>query len=287
MSRRGDPARHLLPPRSANRTRRERALGLVADAGMDLRARALGVGRELDAVAAELAPREVLVLGVYTEHGAATMAAALDRLAASRHRVRVVVGALGATDPRLAAVTAATEMRAGKLANVNRLAERAMPLAADWVLVLDDDVELPVRFLDRLLAVCEVLRLDLAQPALRRASHTAWEVVRRRAGVARQTRFVEVGPVTLMSREVFRTLTPFPEQGMGWGVDQHWARRALDAGWRVGVVDAVPIRHDARPTGSAYPFAEAASAAREFLAAHPHLRWAEAEHTVAAHRHLP
>ena len=41
---------------------------------------------------------------------------------------------------------------------------------ADWTLVVDDDVELPTRFLDRFLGVCEHLSLALAQPAQTLAS---------------------------------------------------------------------------------------------------------------------
>jgi hypothetical protein len=33
-----------------------------------------------------------------------------------------------------------------------------------------------------------------------------------------ETRFVEMGPLTLMSRRVFEALSPFPEAGMAWGV---------------------------------------------------------------------
>ena len=75
------------------------------------------------------------------------------------------------------------EMRAGrgKFENLNDVVDAE----ADWLVLIDDDVVLPQRFLDRFVAVCEKLRLDLAQPAQTLASHAAWRVVRRRPLVAR------------------------------------------------------------------------------------------------------
>ena len=264
-----------------------RLAGRGADALLDLRAAALHTGRRLDAAAATAPIRDVLVLGVYVPDGAITMAHSVRRLEASRHRVRFALGALGRPDPLLERVTVLSDLTAGKLANVNRLAERAHPGDADWVLLLDDDVDLGPGFLDRLLHLAEAFGLQLAQPALRRASHTAWEVTRRRPALVRETRFVEMGPCTLMTGAVHRALSPFPEAGMGWGVDLHWAAVAQRRGWRVGVVDAVPVRHDTRPTASTYRWQDAIAVAHEFLARHEHLRYAEAERTLATHTRLP
>jgi len=102
------------------------------------------------------------------------MAGAVEGAAANAPRTAVVFGALGQPDPRLASLTVATGMRDGKFANLNRLAEEARPLAADWILLLDDDIDLPRKFTDRMICVAERLGLDLAQPALSRASHGAW-----------------------------------------------------------------------------------------------------------------
>ena len=229
----------------------------------------------------------MLVLGVYVPDGAVTMAHAVRQLERSRHRVRFVLGALGPPDPLLERFTVLSELTAGKLANVNRLADAAADGSADWVLLLDDDVDLGRGFLDRLIHLAEAFGLQLAQPALRRASHTAWEVTRRHRALVRETRFVEMGPCTLMSGAVHRALSPFPEEGMGWGVDLHWATVAQRRGWRVGVIDAVPVRHDTRPTASTYGWQDAIATAHEFLVGHEHLRYAEAERTLATHTRLP
>ena len=44
---------------------------------------------------------------------------------------------------------------------------------------------------------------------------------------------------------------PFPPLRMGWGLDSHWAALARENGWRLGVVDATPIRHESRVTAPA------------------------------------
>jgi hypothetical protein len=275
----------VLPPDSGYRRRRDRVSGRVADAALGLRQLAMGIGREIDRASEELPRRKVLALGVYGD--GELMADAVERLEETRHELSVSLGALGAGAPGLEAVTAATGMRAGKFANLNRLAESASPLAADWILLLDDDVVLPRKFGDRMVCIAERLGLDLAQPALSRASHGAWEVNRRRAAMARQTRFVEIGPAVLLSRRAWRELTPFPEAGMGWGLCLHWAAIARTEGWKVGVVDAVPIRNESRPPAADYDRGEAKRAAAELLASSDHISREEAELVLARYPGLP
>jgi GT2 family glycosyltransferase len=158
----------------------------------------------------------------------------------------------------------------------------------DWLLVIDDDVALPQGFLDRLLFLAERFQLDLAQPAHRARSHAAWRVTRRRAGVlARETPFVEIGPVTAFARTTFSTLLPFPDAlRMGWGLDLHWAALARERGWRCGVLDAVAIAHTAAPAADAYSRERAIAEARAFLATRPYLSAREAQLTLRTHRAL-
>ncbi len=155
----------------------------------------------------------------------------------------------------------------------------------DWLLVIDDDIELPHGFLDRLMFLCERFSLQLAQPAHRLSSHAAWPVTRRRPGsVARETKFVEIGPVTAFASATFETLLPFPELRMGWGLDAHWAALAREHGWRCGVIDAVAIGHRVAPAADAYSRETAIAEAREFLAHRPYLPAGELQRTLTTHR---
>ncbi len=249
------------------------------------RQRALGIDRELDVLAAEGPRRDVLVLGIYGGD-AAQLEAALRPVRESVHNVRVALGSMGEPAPALADETALTELRGGKFANLNRVAEAAEPLAADWVLILDDDIEVGRRFLDRLLVVAERFRLSLAQPALSRASFGWWNVNRRRPTLLRETGFVEIGPALLIHRDAYRRLAPFPEGGMGWGLCLHWAAVARREGWRLGVIDAVPVRHESRRVASAVDVGAAREAAERLLAEREHVTYAEAETVLARHTRI-
>jgi GT2 family glycosyltransferase len=221
--------------------------------------------------AAALAPprRRVLVLGVERPEHARRAAAIRAELARSRHDVELHTAAAAG---------------AGKFENLNGLLARHPARGHDWLLVIDDDVELPRGFLDRLLFLCERFSLTLAQPAHRLDSHGAWDVTRRRPGsVVRETAFVEIGPVTAFAAGAFDVLLPFPELRMGWGLDLHWAALARELGWRCGVIDAVAIGHRAAPAGAGYPREQAIIEARSFLSQRPYLNAREAEQTLTTH----
>jgi hypothetical protein len=282
-----DPALAELPRGSGYRPRRARLLGRGFDLALDARQRALGLGRELDQAASSMPRRRVLAMALYGPEGAEQTVAALEELRSSRHDLTVALGALGGVAPELAADTSRAGMHGGKFANLNRLAEEAAPLAADWILLLDDDVGLSGHFLDRLVCVAESFGLAMAQPALSRASHGAWEINRRRPALVRETQFVEIGPALLVSREAWRELTPFPEAGMGWGLCLHWGALARRNGWKLGVVDAVPVRNESRPPAASYDRTDAKAAAAELLASHEHITHSEAESVLASHGGLP
>jgi GT2 family glycosyltransferase len=215
-------------------------------------------------------PRRVLVLGVERPEHRGLAEAIRAELLSSRHDVELL--------------TCPAEGR-GKFENLNLLLGTHSADARDWLLVVDDDVELPRGFLDRFLFLCERFSLQLAQPAHRLSSHAAWPQTRRRArGVVREMSFVEIGPVTAFARATFSALLPFPELRMGWGLDVHWAALAREHGWRCGVIDAVSIRHRAAPAANAYSREAAIAEARAFLAGRPHLSAREAERTLTTHR---
>jgi hypothetical protein len=71
---------------------------------------------------------------------------------------------------------------------------------------------------------------------------------------------------------------------MGWGLDLHWGAIAAQRGWRPGVIDAVPIRHEARQTASGYDRAAAVEELRGFLSQHPHIDRDAALTVVERHR---
>ena len=266
---------------------RLRVTRTLADAAHSLASMATLAGPRLDRLAAGQEPRRTLVLSVYRP--GSRLARALPRLRSERHDVRVALGATAEEpDPELAEETVLTGLTGGKFANLNLLLASAEHQGADWIVVTDDDVALPHRFLDRFVALCERLDLDLAQPAQTARSHAAWRVTRRQPlSLARRTSYVEIGPVTAFSARAAGELLPFPELRFGWGLDNHWSAVARERGWGLGVIDALPVRHEWQPVAASYRHDEAIAEARGFLAERPYVPAHEAQRTLSTIRRLP
>ena len=229
------------------------------DAALDLEARPRL--RRIDRTARTDPPRRrVLVLGV--ERPGRLMTALRAELHRTRHEVHMHTVAMG---------------EAGKFEHLNALLAEHPAEGHDWLLVVDDDVVVGPRFLDRFLFCAEDAGLLLAQPAHRRHSHAAWAATRRLPGGAvRESRFVEIGPLTAFAAPAFATLLPFPEGlRMGWGLDAHWGAVAQANGWRAGIVDATPMLHTT-PVGGGYERAAAVAEAQAFLATRPYVTRAQA-----------
>ncbi len=243
----------------------------VADRALDTVELLTGRRLRLELAARHAPPlRRVLVLGVQRPERRALAESMHTELLSSRHDVE-----LHTCQPQ----------GRGKFQNLHALLAAHPAGDHDWLLVIDDDVELPRGFLDRFLFLCERFSLALAQPAHRLHSHAAWPVTRRRPGcVVRETGFVEIGPVTAFARPTFPVLLPFPELRMGWGLDVHWAALAREHGWRCGVIDAVSIAHSAAPAAAGYSRSDAIAEARSFLAERPYLSAREAGRTLTTHR---
>ena len=213
--------------------------------------------------------RKVLVLAVERDDVPNLLAAARRELERSHHEV---------------VFASTTAENRGRFENLDALLETNPPGGYDWLLVMDDDVALPRGFLDEFIFLAERFGFRLAQPAHRHRSHAAFAVTRRRPGqVARETAFVEIGPVTGFHQTVFDTFLPFPPLRSGWGLDAHWSAVAAERGWPIGVIDATPIRHGLRLIASSYDRSEAIAEARAFLADRPYTPARDAQRTVRAH----
>jgi hypothetical protein len=149
--------------------------------------------------------------------------------------------------PRLAAATIGTGP-GPRLALLNRLcATRAASVPGPLVLA-DDDVEFVRGGLGRLLGAVERCGFGIAQPAHAPGSHRSHSFTASRPlTLARETSFVEVGPLVVVAARWRTRVLPLPEEfAMGWGLDLVWHDLARE-GCRLGIVDAVTIRHLAAP----------------------------------------
>jgi hypothetical protein len=248
------------------------ARAILLDGLCDLMAWTLLERPRLRSAAARAPRRRVLALAIEREGEPNLLAAARVELSRSRHEVVFERAAAG---------------RRGKFENLNELLQRHSPRRYDWLLVLDDDVALPRGFLDSFIFLAERFNLRLAQPAHRYRSHAGWKVTRRRpASLVRETAFVEIGPVTALDATTFDTLLPFPPLRVGWGLDAHWSALAREREWKLGIVDATPVRHGLRTIAAAYDRQDAIDEGREFLASRSYTPADIAGRTIATHRVL-
>ena len=202
--------------------------------------------------AATAKPRNILVVGIEAASRPGDMVRVAQDLISDRHQVSLSIWPMADQ---------------GKFANVDAaIGAASTPLAAfDWLIIADDDVEVAPGFLDEFIAASEAAGLAIAQPAHRFDSYANFGLTHRRWGaLVRETRFVEIGPLTALRRETFDALIPFPRSRWCYGIDVYWASIAQEKGWKVGVVDATPIRH-LRPVAKAYDATAAIAEGRQLL----------------------
>lgn len=171
---------------------------------------------------------------------------------AARLGLTVALWALDGAIPALASATvgAGPGLRTDLL---NRLWQVARGGRPHQVVVADDDVAFTHGSLAHLLDAAVVCGFGIAQPAQSRGSAWRHEITRKRAlSLARQTTFVEVGPLFVVTGPWIPRVLPFPEGfGMGWGLDVVWTD-LLREGCRLGVVDCAAVSQPAPPGGREY-----------------------------------
>jgi hypothetical protein len=148
----------------------------------------------------------------------------------------------------------------------------------DFIIVSDDDITLPPDFLDAYLDMVMKYDFALAQPARTHNSYIDHPFVERLDGLnARRTRFVEIGPVFSIRRDIFSSFLPFDERSsMGWGYDFVWPCLVEKMGLRMGIVDATPVEHSLRKPVRNYDYDDADSAMKKYLFGNPNLSKQEA-----------
>ena len=217
----------------------------------------LAVAKRLSVVVAgptkSVPKRRMLIVGVAVPGREADMHSVVAKLSDTSHEVT-------------ASITTMANM--GKLANIERaIAAAPEQLGSyDWLVITDDDIDFKPGLLDCLIEFSERANLILVQPAHKFNSHASFGITQRHWGsLVRQTHFVEIGPLTLIHRDAFAKLIPFPTSRWCWGIDIFWSKLAIDGGWKVGIVDAAPIAH-LRPVAAMYDSTAAVDEARALLA---------------------
>ena len=155
-------------------------------------------------------------------------------------RGEVRLWALDRTHPELAQWTLGSGP-GGRFQHINRLLAEHH---SGPVVVFDDDVAFSEGGLRQLLGLIDIYGFDLAQPAHGPGSAHTYNFNRRRPlTAARETNFVEIGPIFVVAAKAVDRFLPFPEIGlMGFGTEASWYRHHL-AGARLGIIDGTEIVH--------------------------------------------
>jgi hypothetical protein len=232
---------------------RNRRFGQLVDPFFDA-SLALSRGKHRLWRSLDQAPRlTVLIIGIAVPGREADSETVINGLAQSRHRVdRLVV----------------PMKDRGKFSNVNYALSQVNPETYDWIIVTDDDITTPNGLLDECLFLATKLNFRIFQPAHRFHSFCTYQVNQRHwQTLARETYFVESGPLLGFHQSTLKSLLPFPSLQWTWGIDVYWSELARRRGWKIGVVDAIPIRHKRR-IGRSYGQVTAIEQARVFLSEH-------------------
>lgn len=201
----------------------------------------------------------ILVLGIYlTDFSNQASRLVRDYDSSTHHEVDqrwAALGRAGTTDPQLAALTVRrSKCMVPKFHLLNEMLAGIDVSAYDYVIFSDDDIVLSPGFMDAYLAWVHHFGFSISQPARTRFSYRDHKFCLQMRGVkARETRFVEIGPVFVFDRAATRSILPFDERSpMGWGCDFVWPVIARLHDLRMGVVDAVPVDHSYRAQTRTY-----------------------------------
>jgi hypothetical protein len=221
--------------------------------------------------------RRVLVIGIVLADKVNLAESIAQELAASKDwsidQKWVAIGKAAFSGP-IVNIVERLEFGEPKFTILNRILSETQVDHYDYVIVTDDDIELPASFLDKYLDL--VVRYDfaLSQPARSHDSYIDHHFVEQLDGItARQTMFVEIGPLFCMRADAIGLLTPFDLiSPMGWGYDFTWPLTMKDAGLKVGIVDDVPVSHKLRKPVSNYVHADADQQMKAYLSNRAYLK---------------
>lgn len=149
----------------------------------------------------------------------------------------------------------------------------------DYIIVCDDDIKLPIDFLDKYLYIQNKLNFSIAQPARTNLSHISHGITRRRFWlIARKTIFVEIGPLVSFQKDIFKHIFPFDTTTpMGWGLDYVWPVIIQSLQKSMGIIDATPVDHSLRETAKSYSEEKAHVDLALYQSKHRHFKRAEAQ----------
>jgi hypothetical protein len=153
-----------------------------------------------------------------------------------------------------------------RFSNLNRLYSARPVNESAWLVVADDDVVFVKGSLAQSIRVMRMAKFSLAQPG---QSWLGWWTslfnVAKPFLVARDTDYVEQGPLLIVDPTFIKYVFPLPDMNdMGWGIEAEWFR-AKEGNFRIGVIDSCRVVHWDR-SATTYPTGPEMVAMRNRLA---------------------
>lgn len=211
---------------------------------------AVAVAEPLDAaLRLALRDRPCPPIGLAMVYRVRNLASVRQLLAQAERTTSIALWALDDVPEELAGVTVGRGPGL-RLELLNRAAA-SLHLPDDaWLILSDDDVVLRAGNLSDAVRLALLAGFDVTQPSHARGSPNSWAVNRHEPLMwARQTRFVETGPLLIFSPRARSACVPLKEElGMGWGSEAIWGTQMQLS---TGVLDGVTMVH-LGPVGVAY-----------------------------------
>jgi len=222
---------------------------------------------------------KVLVLGVYLAEQLNFIEDIVERFAESKnHDVEQYWISIGSerVDKKVQEVTVKVVYdRTPKFVLMNELLSQKNLSEYEYIIIADDDIILPYGFLDEFLHLQSKYEFVLAQPARTTNSYIDHPIVMQQRGViARQTKFVEIGPLFSVHNSIYDFIFPFDTiSPMGWGYENYWSYELSRRGYKMGIIDNTPVDHSIRKPVKNYEWSEADRQRRIYLQKYPHLKY--------------
>lgn len=158
----------------------------------------------------------------------------------------------------------------------------------DYIMITDDDIRLPADFLDQFLHTQNICDFSLAQPARTPNSITSHPITTQRMElIARETRFVEIGPFVSIRSDAQELILPLDERSpMGWGLDYVWPYILKENNKKMGIIDNTPLAHTLRPVAKSYNSDKALEEMSEYLNLVGHVKETDAHVTLHTHAYI-
>lgn len=202
--------------------------------------------------------KKILIIGIYLTDYPNMAAHLVNQYNKSqRHQVDqkwIAIGKTGVSSDMRNITCLHIEEKTPKFKILNQLLENVNFEQYDYIIFSDDDIAIQDQFIDVYVDVIEKYELKLAQPARASHSYNVHSIVlENKSCIARETNFVEIGPIFSFHKSIFSYLLPFPhDAAMGFGLDYIWPVIANKHNFKIGIVDIVPVDHSYRMQSKTY-----------------------------------